>query len=296
MKITLPMTALSCALACVPLIGHAQAGGPLTDKPLSLSLGTVKDQLESSAVRALVKFANDGELQGSLINPNQASFYLVRRKIDFDVTDKGALGGAALRYGVVRISPTQEDVVLPGGVIVTQSAGLIHTIPVSLGLDADRSFKNRDVLLEVGYVPFKGGPDPSCFKLGGNPIVGVVGQLGHRQREVTPADFKTSLQRVKLEFKTAFTIGPCFGAKAADRATSADALGALASDIGTWRVMLDAYAWRDFVDKKSYHYAGLTIRIPSGKDAFVDFKREVGAMAPSFAKASQYGAYLTVQY
>lgn len=263
-------------------------------KPLTLSLGSVKERAEAATVRALVKYANRKELEDALVSANGSSFYVIKRNIDLDVTDKGTLGGLAVRYGAVRFSPTREDAVVDG-VRVTQSAAWIHTIPVTLGLDADRSFQNRDYLFEAGYVPFKGSSGQSCFKLGGNPIVGVIGQLGHRTRENPTAGFNSSLRRIKVEMKSAFEIGRCFGIKPAT-GVAGTLLDALGTDLAKWRIIIEANTTRDFSERISYNYVGLTVRIPMNDNTYFDFKRDHGSTAPNFEKKSQYGIYITTQY
>lgn len=286
-------TAVATALLAICARAWSQASAPEAARDLTLSLGAVKEQLETSGVRALVKFANARELDEALKSPGGPSFYILNRKIDVDVTDKGTFGGLSMRYGVTRFF---APIKIVEGVKVTDSSGWMHTIPMTLGLDASRRLDNRDVLLEVAYVPFKGLGVPSCFKLGGNPVVGVVGQAGHRTRQDAPADFKSSLARLRLEAKASFLLGPCFGIGkgAADR--GAGFLDVLAIDIANWRVLIDASATRDFVDKKNYRHAALAIRMPAAKGSFVDLRREVGSAAPNFEKGSQYGVYLTVQY
>lgn len=299
------LVAAGCALGILaPGAAPAQATDTaLSSKPLALSLGSVKERVEPSAVRALVRYANDHELAEKLGGLSSAdSFYVSRRKFDFDVTDQGTFGGVAVRYGVTRISGSTTRLEgLPNPVF--DSAGWIHTVPVTLGLDADRSFKNRDWLLEAGWVPFRGKGEPSCFKVGGNPIVGLVAQVGGRTREQAAAGFKRELQRLKVELKSAFEIGRCFlpsgtsGTPSGDGGPATGALDALAADIAKWRVSIEAQALRDFVDDKNYRYAALTLRMPAaGKDSFIDVKRETGSTAPNFKKGSQYGLYLTVQY
>lgn len=284
------------------LVAHAAAFAQATDtalpvKPLALSLGTVKERVEQSFVRALVKYANDHELAealGGLSSPD--AFYVSRRKLEFDVTDRGSFGGVALRYGVTRIQGSETTNNL--GLRVFDTAGWIHTLPLVIGVDADRSFKNRDWLIEAGWVPFRGKGGPSCFKLGGNPVIGIVGQLGGRTREQPTAGFKRELRRVKLELLSAFEVGRCFlsAAPAGTAAASGGPIDALAADLAKWQVRIEAQALHDFAERKDYRHAALTLRMPAGKDSFIEFKRETGSTAPDFKKGAQYGLYLTVQY
>lgn len=270
---------------------------------LELTLGTVKDQAEAAGVRALVRYGDRLSEDERLSNATQRVFYEITRKVQFDVTDKGAFAGASLRYGAKAYNVPFRERVLPNGekAIVSDSDGWMHVFPVTLGLDSDRGFKNRDVLLEAGYVPFKGDSGRSCFKLGGNPAVGLAAQLGHRTRDPATAspDEKSTLKRLKLELLADFRLG-CLrhGPKAApdDAVDNTSLLSLFAQDLSNVQVLFEGRAWRDFDLHDSFRHAVLTVRVPTGKGMFMDFKREVGAEAPTFAKGSQFGAYLTVQY
>jgi hypothetical protein len=271
---------------------------------LELTLGTVKDQVESAAVRALVKYGDRVSEDDRLSNASKPVFFEVTRKVQFDVTDKGAFGGVALRYGAKAYKVPFGERMLPNGrtALVSDSNGWMHVFPVTVGVDADRNFKNLDVLLEAGYVPFKGDSGASCFKLGGNPAVGLSGQLGHRNRDPATAkpDEKSTLKRVKLEVLADFKLG-CFRSKSPNASDGGVAeedslLTMFAKDLYEVRILVEGRAWRDFDLKDNFRYAALTVRVPVGKGMFMDFKREVGSEAPTFAKGSQFGAYLTVQF
>lgn len=278
-------------------VAQAQDASPASPTGLELSLGTVKEKVEGAAVSALVRFGDKLTAEDQLTRATAPVFYAITRKVEFDVTDKGTFAGVALRYGFKAFKAPLITHPSDPSLKVTDSRGWMHVFPVTLGLDADRSFKNRDVLLEAGYVPFKGDAGVSCFKLGGNPIVGLVGQLGRRTRDPALDDKEASLRRVKLEFATDFALS-CLRPRKPTQAEGGDPglLGLFADDIGSWRVMFQAVAWRDYTLRDSFRHAALTLRVPTGKGAFMDFKREVGAEAPTFTKGAQFGAYLTVQY
>lgn len=266
---------------------------------LQLSLGTIKEKLEASAVRALVKFGDRLTLEDRLSNVAQPVFFAVTRKVEFDVGDRGSFNGLNLRYGAKAFLVPIKEVTLPNGETarLSDSSGWMHVFPMTLGIDADRSFKNRDVLLEGGYVPFKGDAGLSCFKLGGNPAIGLSAQVGHRTRDpatVKPEE-KSSLRRVKAEILADFKLG-CFRNTKSDAGADGSLADALAKDLADVQVLFEGRAWRDFDLHQSFRHAVLTIRVPTSKGIFMDFRREVGAEAPTFAKGSQFGVFLTVQY
>lgn len=297
---------LAVAGPTVQAADSAAGASATSGAALELTIGTVKDQVESAAVRALVKYGDRVSEDDRLSNAAKPVFFEVTRKVQFDVTDKGAFGGVALRYGAKAYKVPFRERVLPNGktALVSDSDGWMHVFPVTVGVDADRNFKNRDILLEGGYVPFKGDSGTSCFKLGGNPAVGFSGQLGHRTRDPATAkpDEKSTLKRVKLEVLADFKLG-CFRRKNSSASASdggvadEDSLLAMfAKDLSEVRILVEGRAWRDFDLKDNFKYASLTVRVPVGKGMFMDFKREVGSEAPTFAKGSQFGAYLTVQF
>ena len=291
-------------LVCMGRVAIAQEttqGG--TPAALELSLGAIAEQVEGSAVRALVKYGDRISEEDRLVSATGSTFYEITRKVQFDVTDKGTFGGVFLRYGfkAYRV-PIIEKTLENGKTIkLSDSSGWMHVFPVTVGLDADRRFKNRDVLLEGGYVPFKGDAQVSCFKLGGNPIVGIVGQVGHSTRDpaTASADQPSTLRRIKGELLMDFKLG-CFRSRKSAGESSDSEDGSLltkfAADLANWRILIETRAWRDFGLHETFRRSALTIRIPTTKDAFVDLKREVGQEPPTFAKGAQFGAYLTVQF
>lgn len=295
-------SAIALPVFLVWAVNCAAADEPASQGRLSLSLGTIKEKAEGAAVRALVKFADNTSVEERLASTGGSLFYAITRKVEFDVTDKGSFGGVAARYGFIAVSAPQIPHPTNLGLQVTDSSGWVHVFPVTLGVDADRGIQNRDILLEGGYVPFKGtGNRLTCFKLGGNPVVGLIGQLGRRTREPALQPASASLRRVKLELRLDFPLSCLGGAFAGDEGgapgpRSASLLKLFGADLGRWQLMVDGDLWRDFVTRRTYRYAALTLRVPAAQGAFMDFRREVGAKAPTFDKGAQFGVYLTVQY
>lgn len=277
----------------------------------SLTIGAIKDQAEASAVRVLVKYGDSlsitDELVPKEISGDRGLFYTVSRQATVDTSDAGKFGGVSFRYGLKRYdvgmktdpdAPARAD-----GKPVVKFDGdkWMHVVPIQIGADADRTFKNRDYLVEVGYIPAQFRAGDSCFKLGANPIVGISGQLGHRQRsgEVTapgkPAETSGSLRRVKIEGKFDFPLSCVLRTPASSDAASGPG-DLLFADIGRWQVMLSVAGWRDFVEDRTYKKTELTIRIPTGTNTSMDFKREIGAAPTNFDTGAKFSANLTIAF
>jgi len=280
----------------------------------SLSVGAIKDSFEATAVRVLIEQADAWNAEDKLFmakqqKPGPETFYTMSRKFLIDATDKGTLGGVVLRYGFRVYNVTNEvDRTLPprsdGTPAVTvDSTDWIHLFPVELGFDSDRSFKNQDVLLEVGYVPLHLNAG-NCFKLGANPIAGVAVQYGHRTRDpntLVPAgqvvETSGTLFRAKAEAKLVMPLSCVLNASGQpSTADSASALSVLGTDISNWRLLASATGWRDFVENHTYKIYEVVLEIPTGAKTFLDIKREYGARPTTFDTGAKMSASLTVNF
>ena len=278
----------------------------------SLSIGAIKDQAETSAVRILAKYGQSlgvtDQIAVKEVVGDRGFFYTLSRQVTIDTADKGKFGGVSLRYGVKRYNvgvktdndaPKQED---GKPAIKFDGDKWMHLIPIQFGADADRNLHNRDYLLEVGYIPALYRPTDSCFKLGANPIAGISGQLGHRTRiaDATAPDKSPepsgSLRRIKAEAKLDFPLS-CF-LKTPDSASkdSSSPFGLLFTDIGQWQIIASTTGWRDFVENRSYRKHELTIRIPTGSKTSLDLRREIGAAPANFDTGAKFGANLTIDF
>ena len=298
-----------CAIVLVICGPAAQAQ---ENANVSLSIGTVRDKAEVAAVRLIAKYGETLSVTDKLIPKevvgDRGLFLTLSRQIKIDATDKGQFGGVLLRYGIKRYSVAMKvDPDAPStdsGKPVVKFDGdkLMHVVPIQLGLDADRNFKNKDLLLEIGYIPALFRSGDSCFKLGANPIMGVSAQLGRRQRgsEPTqagkPAEPSGTLRRAKLEAKLDFPLSCVFGMPAAGNAPTKDPLGLVLGDINRWQLALSSTGWRDFVESRTYRKHELTLRIPTSDKTFFELKREVGAAPTEFDTGAKFGANLTVQF
>lgn len=278
----------------------------------SLTIGAIKDQAESSAVRVLAKYGDslsiNDEIVPKEITGDRGLFYTVSRQATIDTNDTGKFGGVSFRYGFKRYDVGMKiDTEAPpraDGKPVVKFDGdkWMHVFPIQIGADADRTFNNRDYLVELGYIPAQFRSGDTCFKLGANPIVGVSGQLGHRKRSAEaitpdkPAETSGPLRRMKIEGKFDFQLSCIQRMPASPDTTPSGLADMLFTDISQWQVMLSAAAWRDFVENRTYKKTELTIRIPTGTNTSMDFKREIGAAPTNFDTGAKFSANLTIAF
>ena len=278
----------------------------------SISIGAIKDQVESSSVRILAKYGESLAVTDKLvpqeISGDRGRFYTLSRQLNIDAADKGQFGGVSLRYGVklydigMKVDPQAPS--RPDGKPVIKFDGdkWMHVFPIQLGADADRNFKNHDYLIEAGYIPAKFSSGDSCFKLGANPIVGISGQLGRRTRvaESTaagePPEPSGSLRRLKIEGRLDFPISCILRLPTNGEASGSNPAALMFADIGRWQVIAAAAGWRDFVEDRSYKKYDLTVRIPTNAKAFIDLKREIGAAPTNFDTGAKFSANLTNEF
>lgn len=305
----LPLRLFLSAIILLAFAGQLRAQENVS---ASLSIGLIKDQIETSAVRVLAKYGDTLSITDKLIPKeifgDRGLFYTVSRQVTIDAADKGKFGGISFRYGVKRydigmkVDPDAPPRTDGKPVIKFDGDKWMHVIPIHIGADADKSFKNHDYLIEVGYIPAQFRSGDSCFKLGGNPIVGISGQLGHRTRvaESTasgqPPEASGTLKRLKAEGKLDFPMSCLFRLPTSSEGNSANPLGLIFADLGQWQITASATGWRDFSEDRTYKKYELTLRIPTGPKTSVDFKREIGAAPSNFDTGAKFSANLAIEF
>lgn len=272
----------------------------------SLTLGAIKEQAEAPVVRVLAKFGDSLAIADQLVpgsvSGDRGTFYTLNRIVKVDATDKGQFGGVSVRYGLKYYSVGMKTETFEGQPITKFDGDrLMHVVPLSFGVDADRNLENRDYLLELGYIPALFRSKETCFKLGANPIAGAALQVGRRTRSAEPteagkpAETSGSLARLKVEAKADFLFSCLFRPAAAGQ-PSASPLAILLADVGQWRLSLHAAAWRDFVENRNYRRTEINLRIPAGEQKFIDLKREIGAAPTDFNTGGKFSANLTIEF
>lgn len=298
------------ALACAFFSTHSVslAADQSGKTPVTLSVGAIQDQLEGTVVRVLAKvgdaFSTKDDFRPTMpaARADYGTFNILSKEIAIDAAEKGKFGSATFRYGIQHYLVGLSTVDVPDVGPVRKSNGQMHIITVHFGADADRNLKNRDLLLEVGYVPVIASRT-SCFKLGINPIVGVSAQLGKRFRStdpenvLVPGETSGSLKRVKAEGRMDFPLS-CFGiGSKTENQESTTAAGLLFGDLGEWRLQLQSIGWKDFSESKHYRKHAIIVRIPTGvPGSFADLRREIGATPTEFDTGAKFGINLTVQF
>lgn len=304
-----------CALALTSSLLTVFVTGALAQEnaATSLSIGAIKDQVESAAVHVLAKYGDSLSVTDKLvpqqISGDRGSFYTLSRQFTVDTADKGSFGGVSLRYGIKRYdvglktdpeAPPRAD---GKPVIKFDGDKWMHVIPIHFGADADRSLKNYDYLIEAGYIPALYRSGDSCFKLGANPIVGLSAQVGHRTRDPVPTalvpnpEKSGGLRRLKLEGKLDFALSCLLRTQtaAADQ-SNAGPLSMIFGDIGNWRIILSSTGWHDFSESRNYKKHEFTIRIPTSGKTSIDLKRDVGAAPTNFNTGAAFSANLNIEF
>lgn len=272
----------------------------------TVSIGVIQDQVENAAVRILAKYGESLSVTDKIVpqsvSGDRGIFYNVSREFTLDTAEKGNFGGLSFRYGIKRYSvgmktdpnaPPRDD-----GQPVVKFDGdkWMHIVPMYIGIDTDGKLKNKDYLIEVGYIPALYKSTDSCFKLGANPIIGVSAQLGRRTRSSESTEESGSLRRLKLEGKMDFRLSCVFNTPTGTGQDSSNPLNLIFSDIGEWQIIASSTGWQDFSEDKTYKKHELTVRIPTGSNAFIDFKRDIGAAPTNFDTGGKFSANLTIQF
>lgn len=273
---------LLLCLSCLPTLVYAQ-----TDSVTSLSIGTIQTQAERAATTFLIDYFEElspTQLNFEDVGDNSASMVYFSPEASLQTGENDSfnsvlfkLGGTYLRAGVTEIANLKTP----------ETDTLMHAVPFSFGIEADRDFNNVVGLLEVGYVPFHLG---SSMKWGLENKVGVFAQLG----------YKTSDDDNDLE-------APVGGA--VDQSEEADDEAVARLKFNTqFRFMLhqsegfnvaivpDVNAWFDMRNSEVYHQAVVKLVFGLTEDMSFDLRYEDGSGAPNFNEGDQFGAHFTIAF
>lgn len=266
---------------------HAQ------DKPLQLSLGTVRTELKQNAIDFGVKYGQSldslFQYQDILFSGKNSLFQLTP---EFDVrsgTSDAFSSIDAKLSGLIMFFQNTEV----AGLVTPCTDCYMHLMPVSIGVETNNTFTVVNGILEVGYVPWYQSPMmkkiPQWMK---HSKIGVFFQAGYK--------FNTDTSRVSTnggqvdESKEALGEGilRLKGSVAIDTKSLFDIGGV---GLGLWG---SADGWYDFLNNEIYYRFQGTLRffLTQNKDKYFNINYQKGSGAPNFNQGDQFGMGLTIAF
>jgi hypothetical protein len=269
--------------------GLAQESGENTDntsgkgRPLFLSLGSVRTENETAAIRLLVEYTSElGEID---IDITDRFWGNLSPYIRFQTGEKDAFSGIIAQLGGNFYSFSYDEV---DGINVENTRAFFHVFPLGVGAETNREFNNLNALLEFGYVPWYQNI-PSLPDFIRKSKIGIFLQSGYKfKTRVIETDDGSTDQIRDNENDPLFRLKGVFGFNpklvfSGDGQTGVSILGHITG-------------WWDIIDKKEYYRVDATFRIHLSSDKFFDLTYERGSGAPNFNIGDQFSANITIQF
>ncbi len=266
---------------------------PAQEKPLQLSVGTVKTALKQNAIDFGIKYIQSYD---SLFQ--QQDILLAGRNSLFQLTPEfNVLSGTADAFSSVNLKLSGLFMIFQ----TTEVAGLttpctncyMHLIPVSFGIETNNTFSLANGIFEVGYVPWYQSSMmstiPDWLK---HTKAGIFIQAGYKfgsdstLTNLTGGQSDESLENIHdgiFRIKGSFAIDT-------KSLISVSGVG-----VGLWG---SADAWYDILNTGIYYRLEGTVRffLSANHDKFFSLNYQKGSGAPNFNQGEQFGMGLTLSF
>ncbi|MDP2885121.1 MAG: hypothetical protein Q8P51_08905 [Ignavibacteria bacterium] len=260
------------------------------DKPLSLSIGTVRTELEAAAVRYLVEYTqnlHDIFVDGAA-DADGSWLLALTPNIRIETGEKDAFNGvmANLSGNFILFSETTVD-----GIRTPNTADIFHVIPISVEAETNGGFNNVNGLVEVGYVPWYQNRE-SLSGILRKTKIGIFVQGGYKFKVDTSAANSTTIANGAVDQSKEDQNSGLFRLKGS--------LGfspkIMFSEEFGLSVIGNADGWWDIANSTTYFAVNATFRVILSSDKYFDFSYQKGSGAPNFNKGDQFSANITVMF
>lgn len=188
------------------------------------------------------------------------------------------LTGMAVFFGTTTVS----------GIVTPNTSKVIHTLPVSLGVETNSQFNFINTLLEVGYVPwYQGASNPDWIK---HTKLGVFLQAGYKARIDSSGNISTGGQ--VDESQEALNSG-LFRVKGSFAVDTKQLVSIQSVKLG---LVGSSDVWFDFVNSATYYRLIGALRVYLNGANYLDLQFQRGSGAPNFNQGDQWGVGLTLLF
>ena len=263
------------------------------EKPLQLSLGTLKTELKQNAIDFGIKYIQSYDSlfqQQDILLAGKNSLFQLTPQINVRSGTADAFSSIDLKLsGLFMIFQTTEV----AGLTTPCTNCYMHLLPVSFGVETNNTFSVVNGIFEVGYVPWYQSP----------MMTGIPEWLKHTKAGIfLQAGYKFGNNNTNMDLE---------GGQADESMESVDdgifrIKGSFAIDtkslitisgvgVGLWG---NADAWYDFLNNEIYYRLEGTVRffLSANRDKFFSFNYQKGSGAPNFNQGDQFGMGLTVSF
>ena len=256
----------------------------LISAPITISLGTVRTELEQIAVQYAINYAktfSEKDLNTAL---EEGSLFFTP-EINLEGGEKDAFNSVNAKITGSLLLFTKTTV----SGVETPNSKFFHSIPFSAGIETSNRFDNYNFLVEAGYVPWFQGWMPQFWK---TLFLGAFIQGGYKASVNDPPidsdasrggnkdDSSETLDSGLWRLKGRGTFSPTI---IIDQKTGAGLGVEGAGDI-----------WYDILNAEIYHSVTATFRVIIGQNRSIDFFYQNGSGAPNFNEGDQFGVKLKI--
>lgn len=262
-------------------------------KPIELSLGTIKTALKDGAIDIGIKYLRSLDStfkEQDILLAQHNSLFQATPEINIQTGTADAFSAINVKMqGLWMFFPTTTV----AGQVTPNTAGLMHCIPVSVGLETNNKFNILNGIIEAGYVPWYQSAMmssvPAWIK---HTKVGVFLQSGYKFALDKTGNDAIGGQTDESGEKPDNAIFRAKGSFAIDTKSLFELYGIGVGLVGS------TDGWYDFLNKQVYYTIEGKFRLylTSAKEQYLDFKYQKGSGAPNFNEGDQFGLGLTVRF
>lgn len=263
------------------------------DKPLELSLGTIKTELKQNAIDFGIRYVKSIDSlfkEQDIMFAGRNSLFQATPEFNVQSGTNDAFSSIDVKMtGLLMFFRTTEV----SGIKTPCTKCYMHLLPVSIGLESNNTFTTLNGIFEFGYVPWYQSPMmkdiPSWIK---HTKIGVFLQAGYKFNidstgvNAVGGQVDESKEQLNSEiFRTK-------GSFAIDTKSLFELNGVGVGLVGSSDV------WYDFLNSEVYYTISGKARfyLTQNKDKFFDLKYQKGSGAPNFNQGDQFGIVLTMAF
>ncbi|HPF52738.1 MAG TPA: hypothetical protein PK335_14245 [Draconibacterium sp.] len=263
------------------------------EKPLQLSIGTIKTALKQNAIDFGIKYIQsyDSLLQRQdKLWDGDKSLLQLSPQFNVQSGTSDAFSSIDVKLsGLFMIFQTTEV----AGITTPCTNCYMHLIPVNFGVETNNSFSIVNGIFEVGYVPWYQSPMmkniPDWLK---HTKAGVFLQAGYKfGRDTTSMNLEGGQTDESLENADS----GIFRLKGSFAIDTKSLIRVSLLEVGLWG---SADAWYDILNNEIYYRLEGTIRffLSENMDKFFSLNYQKGSGAPNFNQGDQFGMGLTISF
>lgn len=263
------------------------------EKPLELSIGTIKTALKQNAIDFGIKYIQSYDSlfqQQDKLWAGDKSLFQLSPEFNVQSGTSDAFSSIDVKLsGLFMVFQTTEV----AGITTPATNRFMHLLPVNFGVETNNTFSVVNGIFEVGYVPWYQSPMmtsvPEWLK---HTKAGIFLQTGYKfGRDTTNLNLEGGQTDESLESADS----GIFRLKGSIAIDTKSLIKISLLEVGLWG---SADAWYDFLNSEIYYRIEGTVRfyLSSNKDKFFSLIYQKGSGAPNFNQGDQFGMGLTVSF